>query len=115
MQMVGKYHDCIDDERTLSARRTQSVAKQFDVIHERFGASVSESDREEKCSAGHEVTPIVDHPRIISRLFPAYRSAHAGYDRLPLPLNAHRPRRPLPKAFSAPAQAGSGRNRTPSA
>jgi hypothetical protein len=76
MQMIGEYHDRVDDEWALLTSRTQRVTNKINVIHKHLGASVGESDREEKRSAGNEVAPIVDHIRISlsPRPLPAYRS-----------------------------------------
>src|SRR5829696_3084517 len=61
MQMVGQYHNGVDNERAFSTSRAQRVAKKIDVLDKNFGASVCESNREEERSTGDEVASIVDH------------------------------------------------------
>lgn len=76
MQMIGKNHDGIDDERTLAASRTQGVAKQINTVHKDFGISIRERNGEEERPTGNEVAPITNHAEFVAPIATRYNGSN---------------------------------------
>jgi len=70
VQMIRKDHDGIDGEWALPASDTKSASERDDVVDQNGRTSVGGGDGKEKCSAGDEAAPIVDHQGSIARSLP---------------------------------------------
>ena len=84
MQMIGKNHNGIDDERTLAASRAQGVAKKINTVYKDFGISIRERNGEEERPTGNEVAPVTNHIEFVTPIAPRMSLRSCGLQWLQL-------------------------------
>src|SRR5205823_5080024 len=61
VQMIGKYHECIDRKSAALTSRGNSFAQYLDMIDEQGSAAVQQIDREEPTPTRDKSSTIVRH------------------------------------------------------